>query len=387
MMNINDYVHDREKLIEPGDKGLCYCGRISNGRLHGCAMAFPCSFVKWRCTGDRAAIIINVERFYFDVFAGVFIDGKQYKVKLPDAGTVRVELLTDGRAAQGLEKVDLPGSDMPEAGDASAADGQVHEIMFFKRQDACNVLEVCGVILDEDSVLTECEPLPELKMEVFGDSVSAGEVSEAVDRVASPDPEGHEGIYSNSWFSYSWIAARKLNARFHDTAQGGIALLDRTGWFAGPDYIGMESIYDKSRYYPDIEHAQKWDLDRFIPDIAVLAFGQNDANPVDIMKEDYDSERSANWREHYKRFIMTLKSRYPKALIICTTTILNHDPSWDRAIDEVVAWFSDMSIKHFLYSQNGCGTPGHIRAPEAERMAEELVGFIKRCISVREETK
>ena len=76
-------------------------------------------------------------------------------------------------------------------------------------------------------------------MEVFGDSVSCGEVSEALEYVGKPDPE-HDGEYSNSWYSYAWMTARMLNAQIHDIAQGGIALLDGQGWFHEPDQIGME---------------------------------------------------------------------------------------------------------------------------------------------------
>lgn len=47
----------------------------------------------------------------------------------------------------------------------------------------------------------------------------AGEVSEAVDYVEKEDPE-HNGEYSNSWYSYSWMTARKLGAQIHDIAQG-----------------------------------------------------------------------------------------------------------------------------------------------------------------------
>ena len=36
---------------------------------------------------------------------------------------------------------------------------------------------------------------------MYGDSVSAGEVSEAVEYTGKPDPE-HNGQYSNSWYSY-----------------------------------------------------------------------------------------------------------------------------------------------------------------------------------------
>lgn len=35
------------------------------------------------------------------------------------------------------------------------------------------------------------------------------------------------------------------------------------------------------------------------------------------------------------------------------------------------------AVHHFLYSNNGRGTPGHIRRPEAEKMAEELSAYIE----------
>ena len=34
-----------------------------------------------------------------------------------------------------------------------------------------------------------------------------------------------------------------------------------------------------------------------------MAIGQNDNHPDDYVKEDYNSERSKQWREHYKAFI------------------------------------------------------------------------------------
>ena len=67
--------------------------------------------------------------------------------------------------------------------------------------------------------------MPERKIEVYGDSVYAGEVSEAVEYTGKEDPE-YNGEYSNSWYSYAWMTARKLNAQIHDIAQGGIALKD-----------------------------------------------------------------------------------------------------------------------------------------------------------------
>ena len=59
-----------------------------------------------------------------------------------------------------------------------------------------------------------------------------------------------------------------------------------------------------------------------------------------------------------------------------TTTILGHNENWDKAIDQVSHELGDTNVYHFLYTNNGTGTPGHIRIPEAERMSDELAAFI-----------
>ena len=95
------------------------------------------------------------------------------------------------------------------------------------------------------------------------------------------------------------------------------------------------------------------------------------------MKNDYYGEQAQKWREHYKDFLCRLREIYPHAWIVLTTTILNHHPGWDRSIGKVCAELRDPKIVHFLYQENGRGTPGHVRASEAMRMALELSGFIE----------
>lgn len=351
-MNITQYVNDGELLILPDNPNLLYSGRIGMNSDFEPEMVYACSYVKWHFRGTGAAIIISCRKFYWRAYAGCILDGRQLVFELPEDGTVRLEL----------------GHGLPDCD---------HVVTFFKRQDACNNITVHGIILDTGSELAPRPERPERRIEVYGDSVSAGEVSEAVAYIARPDPEGHDGCYSNSWYSYSWIAARKLHAELHNISQGGIALLPETGWFAGPDYVGLEQIYDKEKYYPELDRAANWDFGKYTPHVVIVAIGQNDAHPIDYMKDDYHGAQAKNWRRHYCEFILKLRALYPKALIICTTTILEHDESWDKAIDEAVVAAKDPRIKHFLYSENGTATPGHIRIPEAEIMAQELVEYIK----------
>ena len=135
--------------------------------------------------------------------------------------------------------------------------------------DSCHIVTLLGFELGSDAKVLTPAPLPSRKIEVFGDSVSCGEVSEAVDYAGKPDPE-HDGEYSNSWYSYAWMTARNLHAQLHDTSQGGIALLDKTGWFMAPDYLGIESCYDKIEYQPELSEVKPWDFSRYTPDVVIF---------------------------------------------------------------------------------------------------------------------
>ncbi len=48
---------------------------------------------------------------------------------------------------------------------------------------------------------------------------------------------------------------------------------------------------------------------------------------------------------------------YPKATFILTTTILEHNENWDSSIEEVCRRVNSPRVHHFLYSNNGKGTP------------------------------
>ena len=338
-----------ERLVLPNAPALRYTGRLG-GAQDAPFFIYPCSSVQMKLTGKTLKVALDNQQSYFENRLGVIVNGEQHAILLD----------------KGEQIVDL----------SALLTAETSDVLIFKRQDCCHAFTVHGFLLAEDAALLPLPARPARRMEVYGDSVSAGEVSEAEFACGQTDPEGHNGRYSNSWLSYSWQAARLLNAELHDVATGGMALLDGTGYFSAPDYIGMESCWDKVNYYPAFGPATPWDFSRYTPHVVVVAIGQNDHHPVNIMAEDYDSAASAHWRAEYRRFLGMLREKYPRAHIVCTTTILGHDPAWDRAIDACVAATADERIHHFLYTKNGCGTPGHIRGSEAAVMARELADFI-----------
>ena len=350
-----------EQAISPWNEKLQYEGRIDFDGEEGPVWVFPATYVKLRFRGRSLRAVVTNQCGFWNNYMGFILDGRESKARLKDSG---ITVITIG------DKLE---------------DGE-HELCFFKRQDSCHHVTFHGFIGDQNFSLLDPTALPARRIEVYGDSVSAGEVSEAVECCGLPDPE-HNGEFSNSYYSYSWLTARRLGARLHDIAQGGAALLDDTGWYKGglraedgtvaDRFTGMETIYNKLRYHLYLSEAKEWNFDNYRPHVVIVAIGQNDSNPEDYMAIDYDGEKAIHWRKHYRKFLLTLQRVHPQAHIICTTTILGHNENWDRAIDQVCRELKDDKVHHFLYSKNGCGTPGHIRIPEAEQMAEELSAYIE----------
>lgn len=340
-----------EKWIKANDPALQYMGRIDWEDPENPIWVFASTCVRVHFTGTFVKADVTNFRNCWDNYLGYMLDGVEYKRKLAPSGREVYTLADD------LE-------------DTS------HELLLFKRQDACHMIQFHGLIVADDAMVDAPVALPERRIEVYGDSVSAGEVSEAIDFCGQADPP-HNGEFSNSYYSYSWFTARMLNAQLHNIAQGGAALLANTGYFHAPDYQGMESIYDKIQYNDQIMPDKKWDFSRYTPHVVVVAIGQNDNHPDDYMQRDPACQQVQHWKDHYEAFVRNLRQLYPNAYIILSTTILGHHPGWDAAIDDVCRAIGDNRVKHFLYSNNGCGTCGHIRIPEAEQMAKELSAFIQ----------
>lgn len=338
-------------FIQPGNEKLSYMGRIDWSNPEEPLFVYPCTCVGMRFTGNRLNVRVRNEGTEWENYLGMILDGRQSILPLPEHGTVEFELNV--------------------VGDGTSE----HEFLLFKRQDGCHETRFLGVELAKGARLLDMPKYTSRKIEVYGDSVSAGEVAEATAYIGKEDPI-HNGEYSNSWYSYAWMTARKLHAQIHDIAQGGIALLDDTGWFHEPDRIGMEAAWDKIRYNPHFGELSAWDFSNYTPQVVIVALGQNDSNPYDYMKEAPDGEKADVWKGGYRDFLRKLRGKYPSAQIICCTTLLYHDNAWDDAIGQVVKGMQDERMTQYLFKRNGKGTPGHLRIPEAEEMARELAAYI-----------
>lgn len=358
-------------------------GRIDDAHDGYQVWAFPYVQVSFRCTGTSIGIRLVNHWGYGDATIGAIVDGVQVKARVPIDASHDAVSLENGYPSRvqpaNESRQDRQPIDVEIAGDLPDIE---HEVTIFKRQDeGCNRFDVYGILLDDDAkLMPTAVPLPTRRIEAYGDSITCGERCEAACYVGKADPDVDLSSYSNAWHSYAAIAARDLGAQAHLVSQGGASLVDGIGWFHAPDYLGMESIWDKSAHDPDRGPVADWDHSRYTPHVVIVALGQNDAHPRDFMADDYNGDEASHWRARYVDFVHALREWYPHALMVLTTSLLIHDPAWDRAIEEVcrkVNAEGDDRVKHFLYSRNGTATPGHPRVVEQEEMAAELTAYLE----------
>lgn len=315
--------------------------------------------VRLKFSGTSLFAVINSTVLWGTLSLGVMIDGEEKAVPLSEYNN---------------------GAEITVVAAAGLDDG-VHDAVVFKRHAGNQILSLISFETDGEFLIPD--PLPKLKLEVYGDSVCAGEVIEAVEYAGQCDPEDHNSRFDNVWNSFVMQTARNLGAQIHNICQGGIALFDGTGYFHMPDFIGLESTFDKTCYFTEGGELSIWDFGRYRPDIVIIAIGQNDKHDGKNDNDDIDIAEPAyrkKWKDAYKKLVKTLDGHYKNsAKFVLTTTILMHDAEWDKTIEEIKDELNAEGIKayHNIFGRNGAATPGHPRLPEHNEMAEELTKFIR----------
>ncbi|MFT3950616.1 MAG: electron transporter RnfD [Oscillospiraceae bacterium] len=360
--NLQDLIPAEKRLIPADAKEYAFTGRIDFDVQNAPVFVFAGSAVTIRFTGTSAGILIRNRRFYNNMEVGFLLDGAQGKLSFDENDKAIylpvAENLTDG----------------------------THELTVFKRQDATHCFAFFGAVLDADACVLTPPPAAVRRMECYGDSVSAGAVSEAWDCAGAQDPPDTQGVFDNAFYSYAAITARNLGASLHNVAQGGIAVFDHTGYYHAPDCIGMETAYDKLIYFPEggvfpsgdgVFGMKAWDFARYTPQAVLFAVGQNDPHREGFPDNDIrNSAYRASWKAAYKRILTDLLGKYPRAHFVLLTTVLMHDAQWDAAIEEIRLELDSPRVSHFYFRRNGAATPGHPRITEQYEMAEELTAYL-----------
>ncbi|MBQ6177051.1 MAG: hypothetical protein IJK29_11710 [Bacteroidales bacterium] len=344
--------------INHTDSRIRYTGRINDAE-DGARFYWPGSFAQVRFTGTTLRCTVTPWLVWGTVCLGLIVDGRLSRVPLNrDMDRKPTEFIL----ADNLEP------------------GMLHTVTLFKQLDCSYSYRLLG--FETDGEFAESAPRESLRLEFYGDSVTAGACVEAVDYVGRTDPCSNDAVYDNAWWSYAWQTARMLNAECHLTAQGGIAVLPHTGYFHYPTQIGMNETWDRLCYFPEGGEFTKWDFSRFIPHAVVFALGQNDHHNALTEQDDLrcEGEHKDLWKAEYKKIAKGVLAHYPAGTpAVFITTLIRHEREWDEAIGEIAEELraEGFHAHQYLFRRNGDGTDGHPRIPEQTEMAEELAAFLK----------
>lgn len=344
------------KRYPPSDAAVTYMGRIDCTAPDAPVFYWPYSLFQFRFTGSLLQITLT-----------------NHSIDPAHGNGLRLGMELDGKESVLMLS---PENDTEQTLTVTAEGTGIHRVRIWKREDSPHTFRLCGIAVPDGEALLPL-PLPALKLEAYGDSVTAGSWVELCSHVGQTDEPEYTAKYDNARFSFAALTADLLSAQLHLTAQGGIALLDGAGYFED-GRIGMETAYNKLCYQPAAGALTPWDFSRYVPDYVIFAVGQNDHRVGGRDNAVPDAAAQERWIAAYCRILTDLSARYPSAQFILTLTLLMHAEIWESMLDAVCARMADPRIHRLRFTRSGSATPGHPRIPEQCEMAYELTRFIQR---------
>ena len=221
---------------------------------------------------------------------------------------------------------------------------------------------------------------PTRRIEIIGDSISAGGGIEARNGSPQCQEEGWGQPYNNARLAFGPVLARALGAEYQDQGYSGIGLVRNYG-----DGLPMPGIYD--RIFLEDANSPLWDRTRFAPDVVVVALGTNDFSPGSTPRPPMEVRRFA---AAYIDFLTRLRAYHQDAHIVCVSSPMLGD-GWPKptdtaatdlriALDQVVDHFAirgDVKVHRFFATRvqgQGCGS--HPDVAQQAATAKELGTYL-----------
>lgn len=236
-----------------------------------------------------------------------------------------------------------------------------------------------GLLLDDGARLGSKPALPQRKMEFIGNSITC-----ALGNEWDGTTKKYDSSMQNIYRSYEAIAARKLNAQWQVVARSGIGIYRNNNGDVEGDRAVLPAYYP----YANIRlSGAEWDFNRYQPDVVCVNLGTNDTtNPR------WDDDKL---QEAFKAFVKTLRSHYPEAKIVLLTGTMIKGKRLEAvqiaeqaAIDDAKSR-GDNAVYRFDFTPSdgslGYGYGKHPSARQHEKMADELVPFIRKITGWKEE--
>lgn len=230
-----------------------------------------------------------------------------------------------------------------------------------------------GFELNKDEKLLAPQPLPKRKIEFYGNSITCAY------GVDSPLGDNPIGYFENNYESYASITARHFNAQYSCIAKSGIGIM--LSWFP----LIMPEMYDRT---DPTDSNSTWDFSKYTPDVVVINLFQNDSWLVNKPEHPEFKHRFGTTKptedfiiQSYQNFVKTIRSKYPKAQIICmlgNMDITRKNSPWPNYVQKAVSGLNDSKIYTLFVPFKE--TSGHPKVKEQEVLAQGLIDFIDKNI-------
>jgi lysophospholipase L1-like esterase len=237
-----------------------------------------------------------------------------------------------------------------------------HELRVVKRTEAAMAeVRLYGLRLAEDGQLLAPPPARRLRLEFYGDSITAGACNGDMGTDQYDDLSTHDGTRA-----YGALAAQRLDADYVGIAVSGIGITRTWG-----DLL-MPQIWDRVAPHLDAPRAP---LDARAPDVVLVNLGQNDHGLPASRGEPFPDDFAAR----YLAFVRQLRHRYPQArvvLLIGGMTAWKEEPRLQPAIQAAARQLRAEGDRHVWTYTFDAFSFAHPRLDTHRQMADELVAFL-----------
>jgi lysophospholipase L1-like esterase len=238
-----------------------------------------------------------------------------------------------------------------------------HQLRIIKRTEA-SMAEACffGLLLPPDGELLAPPSARPLRLEFYGDSITAGACNGDMGVDQYDDLSSHDGTRA-----YGALVAERLGADYVGIAVSGIGIT-RT-W----DELLMPQVWD--RVAPRLD-APVAPIGPVLPDLVVVNLGQNDHGFPASLGEPF----AVDFGQHYLSFVRQLRQRYPQAQLLLT---LGGMPAWKeqpallsavKATAEQLRRDGDAQVWFYQFQ---IFSEAHPRIDVHAQMADELLSFLR----------
>ncbi|HJV69895.1 GDSL-type esterase/lipase family protein [Ideonella sp.] len=238
-----------------------------------------------------------------------------------------------------------------------------HSLRIVKRTEGAMAEAVLhGLLLGTGGQLLAPPPARPLKLEFYGDSITAGACNGDMGEDQYEDLSSHDGTRA-----YGALTAQRLGADYVGIAFSGIGITRTWGEFL------MPQVWNRVAPWPDAPEAPR---DAREPDVVLVNLGQNDHGFPASRGEPF----AADFAERYLAFVRQLRQRYPATRLVLLAggmTAWKEQPAIPQALAEAVRRLKaegDAQVWTYTFQAFSWAHP---RIDVHAQMADELVGFLK----------